>query len=159
MATIHNNSKALVKTHWSDEQKKHAELALHFIQHVMNEHDFETIRKMYASAPYIQHNRSMEDGIEGVLQAVAKLSKRFPDFAYDVKNIMVDGDYVTVHAHATVNRKHRGNERKGFNIIDTWRVKDGRLVEHWDAVQPLDAFMRMYYWLTGGSIMNSNGVF
>ena len=159
MGTIRNEIGAFVKDHWSSDQKNKAETVLHFVQSLMNDHDFELIEEHYSNATYVQHNRSMKDGIEGVLTSVSTLTKRFPDFAYEVKNIFVDGDYVTLHSHATVNKKHRGNDRKGFNIIDTWLVKDGKLAEHWDAVQPLDNFMRFYYWITGGAVLNTNGVF
>lgn len=159
MKTIYNDINSLVKDHWSSSQKQKAETVLSFVQNLMNEHNFELIKKQYSDATYIQHNRSMKDGIEGVIDSVSTLTKRFPDFAYEVKSIFVDGDFVTLHSHATVNKKHRGNDRKGFNIIDTWLIKDGKLAEHWDAVQPLDAFMRLYYWITGGAVLNSNGVF
>ena len=159
METIKLDIQSFLAEHWSDSQKKNAEITLNFIQQLMNNHDFDQIRKVYSSAPYIQHNRSMTDGINGVLHSVETLVKRFPDFAYEVKNVFVDGDHVIVHSHATINKKHRGNDRKGLNIIDTWRVNDNLPMEHWDAVQPLDAFMRMIYWFTGGSVKNSNGVF
>lgn len=159
METIVNKIDSFVKEHWSSSQKQKAEIALDFVQRLMNNHEFELITQQYSNAPYKQHNRSMTDGISGVVHAVGTLTKRFPDFAYEVKNILVDGDYVTLHSHATVNAKHRGNDRKGFNIIDTWLVKDGKLTEHWDAVQPLDNFMRLHYWLTGGAVQNDNGVF
>ena len=55
--------------------------------------------------------------------------------------------------------KHRGDERKGLNIIDSWRVVDGLIGDHWDAVQPLDTFMRFYTFLTGGRTHNDNGTF
>jgi hypothetical protein len=46
-----------------------------------------------------------------------------------------------------------------MNIIDTWRVEDGQLVEHWDAVEGISFFMRLYSLLTGGQIRNSNSIF
>ena len=159
METINNKIESLVKKHWSSDQKQKAETVLLFVQNLMNDHNFELIEEQYANSKYIQHNRSMKDGIFGVTDSLRTLTKRFPDFAYEVKNIFVDGDYVTLHSHATVNKKHRGDDGKGFNIMDTWLVKDGKLTEHWDAVQPLDGFMRMYYWLTGGAVQNTNGVF
>lgn len=155
----HISIDTLVREHWSVAQRQNAEVVLQFIQSLMNDHDFDLIKRKFVSTPYVQHNRSMEDGISGVVESVSRLTKRFPDFSYEVKHVFVDSGYVVVHSHATMNRKDRGNDKKGFNIIDTWLVKDGMPVEHWDAVQPLDAFMRMYYWLTGGSILNKNGVF
>ncbi len=101
----------------------------------------------------------MTDGLEGVLKSVSTYSQRFPEFSYDVKRITVDGELVTLHVHATMYAKDRGNDRRGLNIVDTWRVVDGQVVEHWDAVQPLNWFLRFYQLLTGGAIRNTNGVF
>lgn len=159
MSTIQNHIEALTKPHWTPEQTEKGAAVVNFVQTLMNNHDFEKIRSMYRGKPYKQHNRSMGDGIEGVLKNVSMLTKRFPEFAYDIKNVSVDGDLVTIHAHTTLNRKHRGNDEKGLNIMDTWRVENGLLTEHWDAVQPLDTFQRIYYWLSGGAIRNPNGVF
>ena len=94
-----------------------------------------------------------------LVEFVADFAKRVPDYTYDVKRMLVDDDYVTFHSHATIRKAHRGNDKKGLNIIDTWRIKDGTIVEHWDAIQPLDAFMRFYVLLSGGRIRNNNGVF
>lgn len=150
---------SLKKEHWSDQELANAKLVTEFVQLLMNNHNFDIIKEKYSNNPYKQHNRGIADGISGVLATVTQLSKRFPDYTYDVKNIFADGNYVSFHSHATINEKHRGNDKKGFNIKDTWRIEDGKLVEHWDAVQPIDTFMRFYTWLTGGNIRNSNGVF
>lgn len=159
MNTVKINFESLVQVHWSDEQKQNAKIVVNFVQTLMNDHDFDRLKKEFGNSIYTQHNRSIADGIDGVLASVGSLTKRFPDFSYDVKRVLVDSEFVTLHSHVTVNKKHRGNETKGYNIIDTWQVKNGKPAEHWDAVQPLDAFMRLYYWLTGGSILNNNGVF
>ena len=83
----------------------------------------------------------------------------YPDYAYNVKHIYVDGDYVIFHSHATLKKGDRGNDKNGMNIIDTWRLEDGRIVEHWDSIQGLDTFMRFYSLISGGNIQNANGVF
>ena len=72
---------------------------------------------------------------------------------------LVDGDKVIVHSHVTTKLKERGNPKKGHNIIDIWRVNNGELEEHWDAVQPIHSFMRFYDWLTGGKFRNTNSYF
>lgn len=150
---------SLKRPHWTDEQSERAKLVLDFVQGIMNDHNFEGITKRFGRQPYIQHNRNMNDGIDGVVNYIKKFVKSFPEFSYDVKQVMVDGDLVAIHSHATIKNSHRGNQRKGLNIKDTWRVNNGELVEHWDAIQPLDLFMRVYAAFVGGRILNSNGSF
>ena len=159
MNTIKINFDKLKKDHWSDQETENAELIIEFVQHIMNNHDFDLVMQKFGDGPYVQHNRSMQDGLGGVIESVKQFTSRYPDFSYDVKNMIVDGDLVSIHSHATLRKSDRGNDTKGLNIIDTWKVKDGNLVEHWDAVQPLEGFMRFYNLVTGGSIRNSNGGF
>ncbi|MEM1270403.1 MAG: nuclear transport factor 2 family protein, partial [Bacteroidota bacterium] len=99
------------------------------------------------------------DGLEGLTEFLRRFVGRFPEYGYDVKRILVDGDTVMFHSHVTTKASHRGDDTKGFNIIDTWRIQGGTIADHWDAIQPLDGFMRLYVWLTGGAIRNANGVF
>jgi len=150
---------ALQRAHWQPEDTQKARLVVEFVQLIMNNHDFEEIRRRQQGYPYKQHNRTIEDGIEGVIQTVSRLVKNSPEFSYDVKSIFVDGDHVILHSHATLKSDHRGNERQGMNIIDTWRIEDGHLVEHWDAVEGISLFMRAYGLLTGGNVRNQNGIF
>ncbi|MCI5056608.1 MAG: nuclear transport factor 2 family protein, partial [Flavobacteriales bacterium] len=109
--------------------------------------------------PYIQHNRGMEDGMVGVIDFVSKFAKRYPEYSYDVKHIYVDGNHVIFQSHVTIKKKHRGNANKGLNIKDTWKVEDGKIVEHWDAIQAVDGFMRFYAWMAGGKIKNTNTLY
>ena len=107
----------------------------------------------------MSHNRAIPDGIGGLVGYVQAFAKRYPDYTYDVKHIFAAGDHVIFHSHATMRKADRSNDKRGFNIIDTWEIEDAAIVEHWDAVQPFDGFIRFYLWLTGGSIHNANGVF
>ncbi len=153
------NLVALEKAHWSAEDRKNAQQVVEFVQLLMNDHNFAEITRRYTGRPYKQHNRNMADGIRGVVGALSNLVKNAPEFSYDVKHIYVDGEHVILHAHATLKAKHRGDDTQGFNIIDTWKVVDGQLVEHWDAIQGISFSMRMYALLTGGKVRNQNGVF
>lgn len=150
----------LDQPHWSSTEARNARIISDFVRRIMNEHDFDSVREQYRDSAYRQHSRGIPDGIPGLLENLTDLTKRFPEFSYDVKRVMVDGDLVTFHSHATMRAKHRGDDRKGFDIIDIWRVsEDGDIVEHWDAIQPLDFSMRLYALVTGGRIRNTNGVF
>ena len=159
METLQVDLKELQKSTWTEEELKNAEIIAAFIQKLMNDHDFEYIKEKYSSHPYKQHNQSMVDGIVGVLEVVSNFAKRYPDYTYDVKHFYVDGPYVTVHSHATNNKNHRGNPKKGLNIMDIWKVEDGVIMEHWDAVQPIHGSMRFLFWMIGGKFRNNNTYF
>lgn len=159
MDTLKIDIDSLKKRNWSEQELKNAEMMVDFIQHLMNDHDFEYISKHFGDNTYLQHSKSIPDGMNELIKYVSDFSKKFPEYTYDVKHIYVDGNYVIFHSHATIKAKHRGNDKKGFNIIDTWKIKNGNIEEHWDAIQPIDGFMRFFIWLTGGKAKNSNGLF
>ena len=125
----------------------------------MNDHDFDAVLEHFGNASYVQHNRTMPDGMGGVVETVKRLVKRFPEYSYDVKNIIASGDSVVFHSHVTMRKAHRGNERKGLIIFDMWRIEDGAIVEHWDSLQALDLPMRLYLAASSGKIRNNNGIF
>ncbi len=159
MDTLPIEMDSLQRPTWSPEEAANAVLVADLVRLLMNEHDFEAVRQRFGSGDYVQHNHSIADGIEGVIKTVGDLVKRFPDYAYDVKHVFVDGDMVIFHSHATLRTSHRGNPRKGFNITDRWRVVDGEIVEHWDSIQPIDLFARFYVLVSGGKVRNANGTY
>lgn len=150
---------SLTQSHWSTQEKANVEVVVDFFQQLMNAHQFDYILQQYGSLPYTQHNRAIPNDIPGLVSYVQDMVRRFPDYAFDVKRISADGDYVVLHSHATLKAKHRGNENKGFIITDTFRLKNGQLVEHWDAIQPIDTFTRMLFLLIGGRVQNTNPTF
>ena len=149
----------LTRKNWTDEETKNVDVVVDFFQHLMNEHDFEYIEKNYSGGSYLQHNRAIPNEIPGLLKYVKGLVKNFPEYSFDVKKIYADGDIVVLHSHTTMKAKHRGNEKKGFIITDTFRLKDGKLVEHWDAIQPIDTSTRILFLMIGGKIANNNKTF
>jgi hypothetical protein len=46
--------------------------------------------------------------------------------------IFADGDYVIVHVHAVREPGTRGNA-----IVDIFKLENGKVVEHWDVIQPI----------------------
>jgi predicted SnoaL-like aldol condensation-catalyzing enzyme len=148
-----------LQENWTQQETDHVKLVVDFFQHLMNEHDFKYILKHYDKGKYIQHNRAIPNDISGLVTYVQGITKRFPDYSFDVKRIMASDDIVVLHSHATLKAKHRGNENKGFIITDTFRLENGQLAEHWDAIQPIDGFTRFLFWMTGGKIANDNPTF
>lgn len=159
MATLQINFDSLKKESWSEKEVKNVTMMIDFVQHLMNNHDFDYVSEKFSNQVYTQHNRGIPDGMSALIEYVKDFAKRFPEYTYDVKHIYADGDFVIFHSHATIKAQHRGNDQKGLNIIDTWRIQNGQIAEHWDALQAIDRFMRFYNFIAGGTIRNSNGVF
>lgn len=151
--------KSFQKPGWTEQELANATVITDFVQNLMNNHNFDYVLKRYNDSSYVQHNRNLPDKVTGLVAFLKEFVEDYPDYSYEVKHIHVDGDYVIFHSHATLKKAHRGNDKKGMNIMDTWRLEDGRIVEHWDSIQALDTFMRFYSFMNGGDIQNANGVF
>ena len=145
--------------HWTKQENENVKVVIDFFQHLMNEHDYEYTLQKHSGNSYLQHNRAIPNEIEGVVGYVKAMVKRFPEYSFNVKKVFADGDYVVLHSHATMKAKHRGNEKKGFIITDTFKLKYGKLAEHWDAIQPIDFFSRFLMLVTGGTVGNNNPTF
>lgn len=159
MDTLQIKFDSLKKENWSEQEEKNVKLVIDFISHLMNKHDFDYVLNKFGDQAYVQHNRSIPDGMKALVKYVQDFARRYPDYSYDVKHIYADGEYVIFHSHATLKAQDRGNDKKGLNIIDTWRIKNGQIADHWDALQPMDGFMRFYNLLAGGKVRNANGVY
>jgi predicted SnoaL-like aldol condensation-catalyzing enzyme len=102
-----------------------------FYDAVLNQKDFDAAAK-YLGPRYTQHNPGAADGPEGLKGFVAFLKDKFPNNRSEIKRMFADGDYVIVHVHAVREPGTRGNA-----IIDIFKLENGKVVEHWDVVQPI----------------------
>ncbi|MFY2994649.1 nuclear transport factor 2 family protein [Achromobacter xylosoxidans] len=104
---------------------------LAFYEKGLNQKDADAALR-YLGDRYVQHNPNAADGPEGFRKFVAFLRDKHPQSRSEIKRVFTDGDYVILHVHAVREPGTRGNA-----IIDIFRLEKGRIVEHWDAVQPI----------------------
>ena len=102
-----------------------------FYDAALNQKDFDAASK-YLGNRYTQHNPTAADGPEGLKAFLAFLRDKFPNNRSEIKRIFADGDYVIVHVHAVREPGTRGNA-----IVDIFKLENGKVVEHWDVVQPI----------------------
>ena len=86
----------------------------------------------YVGDRYVQHNPLVADGREGFRQFIRTLREQHPRSHSEVKRSFVDGDFVVLHVDGVRDPGTRGNA-----IIDIFRLENGKIVEHWDAIQPI----------------------
>jgi len=111
------------------EQNKKTVAALY--DAALNKKDFDEASK-YLGPRYTNHNPTAKDGPEGLKGFIAFLKEKFPNNRSEIKKIFADGDYVIVHVHAVREPGTRGNA-----IVDIYKLENGKVVEHWDVVQPI----------------------
>ena len=89
----------------------------------------------YVGASYRQHSPTAADGTDAFIEFAGGLARNRPDLSLDIKRVLAEDDLVTVHMH--VRGVEEGDDR-GHAVIDIFRLDDdGRIVEHWDVMQPV----------------------
>jgi predicted SnoaL-like aldol condensation-catalyzing enzyme len=58
--------------------------------------------------------------------------EQFPQLSVSPKRVIAEGDLVAVHSHYVDTPGERGQA-----VLELFRVRDGKIVEHWTAVQDL----------------------
>lgn len=115
---------------------------LAFYEAGINEKDFAKAAQ-YVGPRYIQHNPTAADGLEGFKRFIDFLREKYPQAHSEIKRVFADGDYVILHVHAVREPGTRGNA-----IVDIFRLENGKIVEHWDVIEPIPA-----------QAANANGMF
>lgn len=88
--------------------------------------------KKYVGASYVQHNPKAADGPEGVIAYVNLIKDQFPSSHSEIKKVFADGDFVMMHVHT-----RRTPDALGLAIAELFRLENGKIVEHWDVIQPV----------------------
>jgi len=79
---------------------------------------------------FIQHNPWAKDGIAHIKEMLAF------DFGYKPIRWIADGDIMVYHGYYTAPNPLGDNP---LLCVDAWRIQDGKIQEHWDALAPMPA--------------------
>jgi predicted SnoaL-like aldol condensation-catalyzing enzyme len=85
----------------------------------------------YVGSAYIQHDPQSPDGAEAFVQFATGFAGQFPQLSIDIKRVIAEGDLVV--SHLLINM---APEDRGMAAVDIFRLQDGKIVEHWDVLQP-----------------------
>lgn len=107
------------------------EMVIAFYNAAINDKDFDAA-SVYLGDKYIQHNPLAADGPEGLKAFLDFAKENMSTFKVEIKQAFADGDYVILHVHAKRNAEDRGSA-----VMDIFRLEDGKVVEHWDVIQPV----------------------
>ncbi|MDX3245822.1 nuclear transport factor 2 family protein [Streptomyces sp. ME18-1-4] len=88
----------------------------------------------YWGPEYHQHNPNIADGVAGAKAGLGAYFKAFPQLSVSPKRIVAEGDLVAVHSHYVNAPGERGQA-----VVDLFRVRNGKIVEHWDVLQDVPA--------------------
>lgn len=108
------------------------QIVLDFLRIGLSEKDPERAARTYLSSGYKQHNPDIGDGPDAFVTAIGGLLSGFPDFSFETKRVIGQGDMVALHSFLRFTKDERGHA-----VVDIFRVVDGKIAEHWDVIQPV----------------------
>lgn len=106
-------------------------IVLEFYDRFFNRHETDEAARVVVP-DYRQHNPRVPDGRAPFVNFFAAFFRQNPRYNVRVVRSATDGDLVYLHVHA-----RRSSEDRGSAVVDIFRVRDGKIVEHWDVIQPV----------------------
>jgi predicted SnoaL-like aldol condensation-catalyzing enzyme len=127
-----------------DKTEANKALAVSLIEDVLMGKNPSKIVEYISAEEYNQHNPQIKDGLNGIMEAVEYLTSQNNMFKYTkIHKVMGEGNFVLTVSEGEWN----GGKKHVF--YDLFRMKDGKIVEHWDVIQEIP---------TEG-LANDNGMF
>ena len=123
--------------------EQHRSLYLSYLKYC-NEHDLDGMASFYT--PTIKVN-DVPMKPAAVAAQFAPVFSAFPDWRWEIRNLLIDGDYIA--GNFVVTGTHRGvfqgieatGRRVTISDFTFYRLEDGKFVEVWDLAD-MDALMR-----------------
>ncbi|MEM8899303.1 MAG: nuclear transport factor 2 family protein [Bacteroidota bacterium] len=116
-----------------DEGRKRAQKIIELYELLSADPKIESIKK-YVRDDYVQHSPMLPDGPEGLSMFFHSIVSQYP-VAIDVHRVMVIGDWAMAHVNFRNLNTNDPNDLGNAGVDIYTFGPDGKLSEHWDAVQ------------------------
>jgi predicted SnoaL-like aldol condensation-catalyzing enzyme len=112
--------------------EKNKQTVIAYYNMAFNERKPAEAAQKYGGPHYIQHNSQAPDGFEAFVGFVEGFVEQFPQMSLEIKRAVAEGDMVVTHSLLKNSPEDRGTAAADF-----FRLEDGKVVEHWDVLQPM----------------------
>jgi predicted SnoaL-like aldol condensation-catalyzing enzyme len=110
-------------------------VARDFLELAFNEGRVHEAVELYLDPRWVDRDSTNPEGPQSLVERASWASSENLEVRHDIRRIIAEGDMVAVHSLVTFSTDDRG-----MAVVDIFRVKDGKLVEHsdiWDVAQPV----------------------
>lgn len=126
-----------------DRTEANKRLAVALVEDVLLGKNPAKMTEYISAEEYHQHNTAIKDGLSGLVEAVQYLTSQNNMFRYTkIHKVLGEGNFVL-----TVSEGEWSGKTHAF--YDLFRMKNGKIVEHWDIIQAIPR----------ANLANTNGMF
>lgn len=112
-----------------DKTSSNKEIVTNFVNDVLFGKAPEKITNYISTEEYLQHNPMIKDGLEGLGETINYLTSQNNMFKYKkLHKVLGEGNFVLTMSEGEWNGKSQA-------FYDLFRLKNDKIVEHWDVIQ------------------------
>lgn len=114
-----------------DKTEANKQLVADFIDRVLIGGQFDKLTDYISTEMYHQHNTQIADGLDGLGASIEAMAAQGITMVYTNNHMVLgEGNFVLTVSEGTLGGNHT-------SYYDLFRVKDGKIVEHWDVIETI----------------------
>jgi predicted SnoaL-like aldol condensation-catalyzing enzyme len=129
--------------------EKNKKVVREFYEEVFRKHNLALVDR-FMHDDYIQHNPDAAQGMSGFIDFHMGFFAAAPDFCATINQLVAEGDLVFVYNTITGTHLNKGfldhlptGNKIKFDAVDMFRLRDGKLCEHWDVADTRALFTQV----------------
>jgi len=115
--------------------KENKALVADFVKTILMKGDFSQLGRFIdgGEKDYLQHNAVIADGLDGLGKALEGMAAQGIKMVYSENHLVLgEGNFVLSISEGSLGGEH-------VSYYDLFRVDGGKIVEHWDVIEPIPA--------------------
>jgi predicted SnoaL-like aldol condensation-catalyzing enzyme len=116
-----------------DKTEENKQLVGEFVRSILMNGEIARLTEFISTETYLQHNTAIADGLDGLGAALKQMAEQGLSMEYhQLHKVLGEGNFVLTMSEGRFAGEH-------VSFYDLFRVDEGKIVEHWDVIEPIPA--------------------